>query len=82
MIVIMIVIIKFSISQVEGGGGVGMEGVHINCGLPAIFVDKNNSSFADDLENMRYSVHNSESPLYWEFEFEFTCYPYYRVNCP
>ena len=68
----------------SGGGGEGgrMESVHINCGLPAIFVDKYNSSFADDLENMRYSVHNSESPLYWEFAFEFTCYPYYRVNCP
>ena len=48
-----------------------------------IFVGKYKSFYVDDLENMRYSVHNSDSPLYWELcEFELTCYPYYRVNCP
>ena len=25
------------------------------------------------------SVHNSESPYWWDFVLEFSCYPYYRV---
>ena len=65
----------------SGGGGNGSHQLRPS-GFK-IFEGKYNSFYADDLENMRYSVHNSESPLCWELcEFELTCYPYYRVNCP